>query len=270
MSLITISQDFGTEGYTIAKQVGDALDLEVYDDARLKDEALKEGISEEYLKGLEEKAPGFFDRLMGRKPDIYLDVLQSVVYRISRQGEGIVVGHGSQMLLKDFGCALHVRIHASLPKRAELMAEQRGIEYQVAEKIILKKDEEYKGFFKYAFQMDPNDPDLYDLVLNTGKISTETAAKYIADLGRSEEIKACSLEALESMDRMSLERRIHAALTENEIFSKMISVEVSEPGTVYIYGIVTSENEKARIVDTVKNIKEINKVKNNVVVVAGY
>lgn len=269
MPLITVSQDFGAEGYAIAKKVADTLKLEIYDDERLKEEALEEGVRAENLKGLEEKTPGFFDRLMGRKPDIYLDVLQSLVYRISRRGEGLLVGHGSQILLKDFGCALHVRIHASMQKRAESMAEQRGISYQAAEKIIGKKDEEYKGFFKYAFQMDPNDPDLYDLVLNTGKISAATAARYIAELARSEEIKACSLAALESMDRMSLERKIHAELMENGIFSKMISVEISEPATASIYGIVTSENEKSRILDTVTNMKEVNKVKDNIVIAAG-
>lgn len=268
MSLITISQDFGSEGYAIAKQVADTLKLELYDDDRLKDAALKEGVSAENLRGLEEKAPGFFDRLMGRKPDIYLDVLQSVVYRLARSGSGIIVGHGSQILLRDFGCALHVRIHASVESRAAAMAQQRGISHEAAEKIIAKKDDEYKGFFRYAFQMDPNDPGLYDLILNTGKISAETAAKYIADLAQSDDIKACSLSALESMDRLSLERKVHAELLANGVYSKMISIEIPEPGTALIYGIAASKNEKEKIVNIVGRMKEIEKVEDNIVVIS--
>jgi cytidylate kinase len=269
MPLITISQDFGSEGYAIAKQVAESLELDLYDDERLKEEALKEGIRPEYLKGLEEKAPGFFDRLMGRKPDIYLDILKSVVYHISRTGDGIVVGHGSQMLLKDFNCALHIRIYASMQKRAEALAQQENLSYEAAEKIIRNKDEEYKGFFKYAFQMDPNNPELYDLFLNTGKISAETAARYIADLARSDDIKACSLAVLESMDRMSLERKIHAELSEHGIFPKMISIEVSGTGTACVYGVTSSESEKDRIVDVVTNMKEIDRIENNIVVAKG-
>lgn len=268
MSLITISQDFGSEGYAIAKQVADMLKLELYDDDRLKDAALKEGVSAENLRGLEEKAPGFFDRLMGRKPDIYLDVLQSVVYRLARSGSGIIVGHGSQVLLRDFGCALHVRIHASVESRAAAMAQQRGISREAAGKIIVKKDDEYKGFFRYAFQMNPNDPGLYDLILNTGKISAETAAKNIADLAQSDDVKACSLSALESMDRLSLERKIHAELLDNGVYSKIISIEIPEPGTALIYGIAASRNEKEKITDIVGRMKEIDKVEDNIVVIA--
>ena len=267
MSLITISQDFGSEGFAIAKKIAEMLNLELYDDDRIKEEALKEGIREEYLKGLEEKAPGFFDRLKGRKPDIYLDVLQSVVYRISKQGHGVIVGHGSQMLLKDFGCALHVRIYGSGKTRARKMAEQRGISYEAARKIIMKKDDELKGFFKFAFQMDPNDPGLYDLILNMEKISMETAVKYIADLARSDDIKTCSLSALESMERLSLERKVHAALLEHMLASRIFTVEVTAPGTVTIYGIANSEDEKAKVLDIIGNMKEINKVESSLVVV---
>jgi cytidylate kinase len=267
MSLITISHDFGSDGYLIAKQVAQTLKLELFDDERLKNEALKDGVRADYLKGLEEKVPGFFDRLMGRKPDIYLDVLQSIVYKISRQGSGIIVGHGSQMLLKDFGCALHVRIHAPVNNRAEAIAKDQGIPLIMAEKIIRKKDEEYKGFFNYAFQMDPDNPSLYDLILNTGKISTSTAAKYVSDLAQSDDIKACSLSALESMERMSMERKVHAELLDNGIFSKMISVEVRETGTVNIFGLANSANEKAKILEIVGNMKGIKKVDENILVV---
>lgn len=269
MSLITISHDFGSEGYAIAQQVAETLALELYDDERLKAEALGEGISEENLRGLEEKAPGFFDRLMGRKPDIYMDILQSVVYRISRKGSGIIVGHGSQMLLKDFGCALHVRIHAPADRRAAAMAEDRGISREAATKIIRKKDDEYKGFFKYAFQLDPNDPELYDLILNTGKISVATASRYIADLAGSDEIKACSLTALESMERMSLERKIHAELVDNGVYSKVISVELAEPGIVTIYGVVNKQREKDQILQIVSNMQEIESVDDSIVVAQG-
>ena len=42
--------------------------------------------------------------------------MDSIIFEVSRKGNGVIIGHGSQMLLQDFGCALHVRIQAALLK----------------------------------------------------------------------------------------------------------------------------------------------------------
>jgi cytidylate kinase len=265
MSLITISQDFGSGGYQIAKTVAEKLVLELYDDERLRKKALEYGVPAEHLKGLEEKEPGLFDRLMGRKPEIYLDMLQNVVYKIARGGEGVIFGHGSQILLKDFGCALHVRVYASRKKRVQNMVDEQKISPEAADKIIFKKDQEFKGFFRYAFQKDFNDPALYDLIINTEKISKETAAEYIINLARSDDVKACSLSALESMERRALERMIHAQLTEKGIVLNTITIEVPEPGIASVFGLVRSDGERDAIVQAVNSVQEVKKADINIV-----
>jgi cytidylate kinase len=265
MSLITISQDFGSGGYQIAKTVAEKLGLELYDDERLRKKALEYGVPAEHLKGLEEKEPGLFDRLMGRKPEIYLDMLQNVVYKVAHGGEGVIFGHGSQILLKDFGCALHVRVYASREKRVRNMVDEQKISPEAADKIIFKKDQEFKGFFRYAFQKDFNDPGLYDLIINTEKISMETAAEYIINLARSDDVKACSLSALETMDRRALERMIHAQLTEKGIVLNTITIEVPEPGIASIFGLARSDAERDAIVQAVNSIQEVKKADINIV-----
>lgn len=265
MSLITISQDFGSGGYQIAKTVAEKLGLKLYDDERLREKALEYGVSAEHLKGLEEKEPGLFDRMMGRKPEIYLDMLQNVVYKIAGGGEGVIFGHGSQILLKDFGCALHVRVYASKQKRIANMVAEQKISPEAAAKIIFKKDHEFKGFFRYAFHKDFNDPGLYDLIINTEKISMETAAEYIINLARSDDVKACSLSALETMERRALERIIHAHLTEKGIVLNTITIEVPEPGVASVFGLARSDAERDEIIQTVNSIQEVKKADINIV-----
>ena len=84
---------------------------------------------------------------------------------------------------------------------------KKGVDRKHAEKLIRMKDDQQKGFFQYAFQGDNSDPALYDLIINTEKISWELATKLIVDLARSDEIKACSLTALATMRRMGLEKK---------------------------------------------------------------
>lgn len=268
MSLITVLNDLGSGGKVITQKVAEELGLELYDNERLMEKAVEMGFEEKYTLGLREKSPGFFDRLMGKNPEIYLDVLQAVVYEIARQGTGLIFGHGSQILLKDFSCALHVRIIASEEKRIENVVARRSVDEADARQIMKQKDDEFKRFFSYAFNMEFNDISLYDLVINTDKIGFDQAAKQIISLAQSSEIKACSLNALDVMKRRSLERVVHAEMARQEIDTRAINLSIEEGNVANIKGIVRTEGERLRTIDTVKSMKEVADIKENLIVIS--
>jgi cytidylate kinase len=264
MPLITISRNIGCGGSVIGKLVAGKLKLELYDDARLQEEALKMGISFEDLKSLDEKTPGFFDRILTRKPELYLDFMEAVIYEVAHRGEGVIIGHGSQMLLRDFGCALHVYLHAAIPIRIKNMMEQKRLTREAAEKLIRKRDNEQRGFFRYAFNMNWNDPSLYDLIVNTEKMGIDSAVGLIVDAARSDQIQSCSITAVDAMERLSLEKKIEAALMENNITFSMLNVEVQVKGTARIAGLLYNSEDKDRISDVVKSVAGITDVESNV------
>jgi len=265
MSLITLSQDFASGGRAICNHVAKELNLTVYDDERLKEKALEIGIQQKNLPAIEEKSPGFFDRLLHKTPEIYLDILQGVVYSVAEQGDGIIFGHGSQILLKDFECALHIRVFAPKKRRVENAMKKRGVDLAHAEKIIQSKDQQLNGFFKYAFGKEYSDPSLYDLIINTDKISREQAAGLIIDLARSEEIKACSLTAMNTMRCLALEKKIHAKMLRANINPDMVFIKVPEIGRVALSGIANDEDEKKLIIKTVKDSEGVCQVEENLV-----
>jgi cytidylate kinase len=235
MPLITISGGVGTGAGRIAQHVAKKSRFELFDDLRLQQEANKMGIRADDLKGLNEKAPSFFDSLR-YNPELYLDILQSVVYQVSRSGEGVIVGHGSQLLLRDFGCAMHVFIHASEAYRIQQLMERYHLTNKAAEKLIRKSDDEKKGFLRFAFQMDWETPSLYDLVINTEKLGIDGAAKLILESLLLDGIKECSLKALETMERMSLMKRVQADLLKDGFGYSQFHVDVPEQGLVQITG----------------------------------
>jgi cytidylate kinase len=225
------------------------------------------GIPAEDLKSLDEKAPGFFDRILSKKPEKYVDLMEAVVYDVAHNGTGVILGHGSQILLRDFGCALHVYVHATGTSRLKYIMEQRGLSKEAAEKFIRKSDNQQKGFFRYAFQMDWNDPSLYDLVINTEKMGIDSAVKLIADAASSEQIQACSLTAVDSMERLSQKKKIEAALVENDINLFLLHVDVPEKGVAQVTGTVYTDEEKQRITELTKEIADISEVRSEVAVV---
>jgi cytidylate kinase len=261
MSLITVSQGLGSDGTAITRRVTAILKQELYDDSRLKAEALRMGLHADKLKGFDEKAPGFFDRLLGRKPEVYLDLMQAVVYEVARRGEGIIVGHGSQVLLREFDCALHVLISGSMPARIRNLMTRQGLSHDVAAKLIVKNDSEKQGFFQYAYHKDWKDPSLYDLCINPEKIGMEQAAELIAATARSPELKACSLKALDAMETLSQAKKVEAALAENDMDSSLLNVDVPQKGVAHIRGVVSTREEQDQIKAIVASVPGIQEVR---------
>ena len=259
MSLITISQGIGTEGVKIAKQVAIGLNVELYDDTKLKEQAVKMGIRPDEVKPLDEKLPGFFERIWGHTPTLYVDLMEAVVYEVAKGGQGVIVGHGSNILLRDFDCALHVLIYAGMASRVRHLSEEQGLSLEASEKLVRKHDHERAGFLKYAFKMDWDDPSQYDLTINRTKLGMETAVKLIVETAKSQEIRECSLTATDAMARLMLTKRIEAALLENNFNVSYLHIEVPENGVAHVTGFIGSKEEKKSLKDVVGQIPGVSK-----------
>jgi cytidylate kinase len=266
MPLITLTSNFGSGAQKIAKRVSEDLKIEFFDDRKLQEKALTMGISRKDIEGIDEKAPRLFDRLFTNKPEMYLDLLGSIVLDIASKGEGVIVGHGAQAFLKDFNCALHVMITASEEMRVKTLMQEQNIDEGAAKSLIPKIDKRAKEFVQYAFNRDWNDFSGYDLVINLGKIGADLAVKLIVELAKSNEIKACSLNALEEMERSALERRVEAAIIRNNIpsaFTHFI-VDVLPGGKVHLRGWAFDHDERERAIIVVKNVRGVSDVTSDI------
>ncbi|MFZ0448072.1 MAG: cytidylate kinase family protein [Desulfatiglandaceae bacterium] len=258
MSLITISGYMGCGVREIAQNVAKGLNLDIYDDQELLELAPKVGVLSEDLKALGN--PGFFSRLFHNKPQVYMDYMDAIIYEISRRGEGIIIGHGSQILLQDFGCALHVRINAPEAARLETIREQQELDVDVARKLLQATDSKQRKFCRLAFDMDFDNPDLYDLILNSAKIGYKTIATLVMDTARAEEMAACSLTALEAMERLSILKRIQGALLKNDLDDRLLTIDIVERGIVQVNGLSNDSESVNRIIKTIEGVQGVQKV----------
>ncbi len=269
MTLITITQNFGGDGMAIARKVADGLGIDLFDDRKLQGLVQARGIPSEEIGRFDGKAPGFLDRFLGSRPQVFLDILESVIYEVARKGEGVIIGHGSQILLRSFDCAFHVRVFSSDKRRVENMAAEQSLSREAALKLIRKRDQEQSGFFNFAFHLEMNDPSLYDLIIHTEKLDLDTASGLIIQAARSESIRTCSLKALEAMERLALEKKVHAALLETGMDMNSIIVEVPEKGTVHVYGISPNSEETRKLNAAVRSVPGVSEVVSGISVVTG-
>jgi len=265
MPLITITQSMGCDGLAVARRVADDLHVDLYDDSKLKEQAIRMGLDVGKLEGFQDRAPTWFNRLMGDKPEIYANLIGSVIYEAARSGEGVIIGHGSQVLLQDFSCAMHVLVTATTERRiSNLMG--KNFTREAAEKVIHKSDSQNREFFRFAFHKDWDDPSLYDLCVNPGKIGIERASQTIVETARYSELKACNIYALEAIERLSQTKRIEAALLELDLRSMGVRVEMPQKGVVHISGVLHNQEDKARIPEIIKGIPGVERVDVDVMV----
>lgn len=268
MYFITISEMLGTDGEGVARKVAKEMGYPFYGEEELFQAADEMGLLQD-VKRLGEKPPTFFQRFFSEKPRIYLHRLQSVIYEIAKQGNAVFFGRGSQLLLRVFGCAFHVLIVGSFERRVRRLMEEKGISREIAEKMIFRSDQEKKGFIQYAFQEDWLNPNLYDLILNTDKLSIESASRMIIEGARSDEIKACGVDSVLSLKKLSLERQLEALFLEEGLSELHVFFTIENGETVRISGVVDEEEIKEKIERRIKEIKGIQKIINQLVVFKG-
>jgi cytidylate kinase/ribosomal 50S subunit-recycling heat shock protein len=270
MHFITFSRKMGSMGSEIARQVADQLNYQFYDTEAIANKAREMGFGED-IKEIDEKGPSLLERLFSLKPTISLDRLTSVVYELASRGNAVFLGRGGHLLFSSLKCALHVRVIASLENRIQNLG-QRGFNKGIAVDAVNKSDYERAAFIKFAFGKDWDNPELYDIVLNTDNVTVDLAVKTVLQMGLSEEMKACSVNAMRSLEMMGLSRRLQATLIEAGLIyskSRSLSVSVLEPGKIRVTGMIASESDKARVEEILKAIPGVQSIEFQVQIIEG-
>jgi cytidylate kinase len=209
MAVITISRQYGSGGDEIAKQVCRILGYQYFDKRLMAEVATEVGLSAGEIVDFSEdqhKSRGFLERLFGvSRPvtttrvwtenvagtrgveELHLDeaqsisLVQSTIRAAYAHGNLVILGRGGQVVLKAMPDVLHVRIVASLEARLRRVQEWQQIGPEAAQRIIAERDAGAEDYLRRFYGVNWADPLLYDLMLNTGKWDTETAAHLIVN-----------------------------------------------------------------------------------------
>jgi cytidylate kinase len=110
----------------------------------------------------------------------YIKTLTSVLKGVAARGDVVILGRGSQAILRDVPGVLHVYVDAPLEQRISTLMRRDSISRHDAERRIKQSDQSRESFYRHYFKLEPDSPRFYDLGINAGRIRTEVAAKMIA------------------------------------------------------------------------------------------
>jgi len=111
----------------------------------------------------------------------YLQALKSVVTDLARSQRLVILGRGSQFILKDYPEVLHVLIVAPSELRVNRVIKDLNLDQQAAEREVARSDNSIREFMKRYFRAELEDPEHYDLVINTEHLSFQAAASIVVD-----------------------------------------------------------------------------------------
>lgn len=193
--IITISREFGSGGRTIGKMVAERLGFRFFDKDLVREVASQTGISEEVVEeqGQYAGTKNWFSYLLsfsggpkvrnGMRVNDFVWVMQSKVIReLAEQEPCVIVGRGSDFVLRDRGDCLRVFIHASMDFREQRVVQLYGERETSAEDRILDKDRRRKLFYKKYTGRDWGLAKNYHVTLDSGELGLETCAGIIAGL----------------------------------------------------------------------------------------
>lgn len=112
--------------------------------------------------------------------DRYIKTLTSVIKGVAARGDVVLLGRGSQAILRDAPRTLHVYIAAPKEWRTDNLVTHEGMSRADAEHRVEKSDTNRQAFHRRYFKVEFNSPQQYDMAINAGRISAPVAAKMIA------------------------------------------------------------------------------------------
>lgn len=259
MAIITISREMGSGGIPIVQQAAEKLGYRLIDGEAIENIAPRYGLTLEVLSQIDEKPPAFIEHL-DRQIELGMSRIQLIVLEQALQGDVIIYGRGGQDLLEGIDNVLRVRVIAPFELRVERWAEREWIDPDLAYTLVRKSDQQRAGFIKYYHDRNWEDPIHYDLVINTAKLSEETAVKQIVAAAEDENLLQMKTQSKERLRDLIVQKKIQIArLADERIEDLSFQISVKN-GQVTLDGHVYSEAEKQAILEDVKEVPGVDSI----------
>jgi cytidylate kinase len=187
---ITISREFGCEGYPVAERLRELMMQKTGDEWVLIDKAVLEevarhhNISEDILQTLGENNQILNEVLATfssrwKSDHEYFKLLSRHVVALAEQGNVIISELGGAIITRHVEHSYDFRIYGSAAFKTATLASRLHIEFEDAEKVMYRQQKARDHFTRDFLSQDAHDPALYDMLFNNDRSSPQQIAATI-------------------------------------------------------------------------------------------
>jgi cytidylate kinase len=193
---VTISRQAGSGAHAVAEKLAALLQARTPKDACpwtifdrnlvgrvLQEHNLPERVAKFMPEDRTSEIADTMEELFGLHPPSRLLVrkVTETILHLAELGNVILIGRGAAVVTANLDHVFHVRLVSALEKRVQRIQELNHLSKEAALKFIHEEDRGRERYLKKYFEADVDDPLLYDLTINTDRISHDQAARLIAD-----------------------------------------------------------------------------------------
>jgi len=201
MPIVTISRQFGAGGSSVAGIVAAELRAEVVDKKLIEEVARRLSMQPSDVEAEEERprtllerlvrsfstlepglgagwAPPYPDPLFDPRKEI-IHLTEQVIKEVAAGGNVVIVGRGAGFVLRDRPDVFRVFLRGPEEVRVKTLVHRLDVTEAEARRKMHETDSNRAAYIKQLYGHDWCDPDEYDLVVNTGRISYQNAAQMI-------------------------------------------------------------------------------------------
>lgn len=198
--VITISSQFGAGEITFGKSIAKRLGYTFADREIIQRIAREANVSANWVESFEQEAGSKVSRMISRMvsqpkveqvlrdergyldEQIYLDYLVLIVSQAADEGNVVIMGRGSQYILKGHPETRHILLVDAFQNRVKFTMADRKITEKQAVRLVTNEDQRRAALYRRLGKQDYESPLLYHLVLNMGGIDQSTAIDIVVEL----------------------------------------------------------------------------------------
>jgi cytidylate kinase len=265
MAVISISRQLGSFGNDIAHTLAEELNYQLMTREFISTTLLGSGFSESKVIDTfaEDKAPSLLDSFAADRDRLQC-YMKAAMYTFAQQDNVIVMGMGSQVLFQQLPHTLRVKVTAPFNIRLKRIQESYRCDEHYANHLLHASDQARSSFTKYFFNEDWESIHLYDMIINTARISTEGATRLVKEEIQEFDTEEQAMRMQKVLADLILQQQILIRVLHEEELPFLYMNAVVEGGKVTLNGYSRLTDTKDRCETIVRRMPGVKHVVNEI------
>ena len=185
--IITLSREYGSGGRYIGKLVAEKLGIKLYDKEFVAKLAEETGLSSEYIENNEQKRGaletlnnGYYSGL-SNSDELFIKESE-LIKKVASENSCVIVGRCADFILKENKNVFKVFVYSNMENKIKRTTNIYGLDKNKAEKEINRINKLRANHYKYYTEKDWNNPENYDICINSDSLGVEKVADLICEM----------------------------------------------------------------------------------------
>jgi cytidylate kinase len=259
MPVIALTQEMGSLAKDVALRLAELGQLAVMRHEVADHVAGRMHVAPSLIRRLREGKAGFVERLGTDRAQVALYTAEEL-FLLAERGNIVLRGWGATCLLRPVAHVLSVRVTRPFALRVQWVMEHLGTDDRaLAEAEVRRSDGAHAAKIHAQFGVTWGDPMLYDLVLNTERLSIDSCAAQILALAARPEFQETEASRA-TLAGLAIAARVRAAFKADSETAG-VDVEIERRGDrIALKGLVVNEDERAQALRVASTVAGVGRV----------